>query len=225
MFPLRAVPGGVLQRAGQTEAAVDLARLAGLRPAGVICEIMNEDGTMARVPHLEAFCAHHGLKMITVKDLIRYRMKHERLVRKVAEASLPTQHGPFRIHVYESNLDAQHHMALVVGDLSDETPVLVRVHSQCLTGDVFGSVRCDCGQQLERALDAIGTEGRRRSAVPAARGAGHRTRPQDPRLRAPGPGARTPSRPTSLSASRPTNATTASELRFSSSWASESSGS
>jgi len=159
MFPLRAVPGGVLQRAGQTEAAVDLARLAGLRPAGVICEIMNEDGTMARVAHLESFCAHHGLRMITVKDLIRYRMKHERLVRKVAEASLPTQHGPFRIHVYESNLDAQHHMALVAGDLSEEGPVLVRVHSQCLTGDVFGSIRCDCGEQLERALDAIGAEG------------------------------------------------------------------
>jgi 3,4-dihydroxy 2-butanone 4-phosphate synthase/GTP cyclohydrolase II len=161
MFPLRAVPGGVLQRAGQTEAAVDLARLAGLRPAGVICEIMNEDGTMSRVPQLEAFCETHGLRMITVKDLIRYRMKHERLVRKVAESSLPTRHGAFRIHVYESNLDAQHHMALVVGDLrEDNGPVLVRVHSQCLTGDVFGSVRCDCGQQLDEALDAIGAEGR-----------------------------------------------------------------
>jgi 3,4-dihydroxy 2-butanone 4-phosphate synthase/GTP cyclohydrolase II len=160
MFPLRAVSGGVLRRAGQTEAAVDLARLAGLAPAGVICEIMNEDGTMARVPELDLFCARHGLRMITVEALIRYRMKHERLVRKVAEASLPTHHGAFRIHVYEGNLDGQHHMALVAGDLDTDQPVLVRVHSQCLTGDIFGSVRCDCGEQLDRALDAIGGEGR-----------------------------------------------------------------
>jgi 3,4-dihydroxy 2-butanone 4-phosphate synthase/GTP cyclohydrolase II len=160
VFPLRAQPGGVLQRSGQTEAAVDLARLAGLRPAGVICEIMNEDGTMARVPQLEAFCREHGLRMITVKDLIEYRMRHERLVRKVAEANLPTRHGAFKIHAYESALDREQHVALSLGDISSEEPVLVRVHSQCLTGDIFGSSRCDCGEQLEAALDIIAREGR-----------------------------------------------------------------
>jgi 3,4-dihydroxy 2-butanone 4-phosphate synthase / GTP cyclohydrolase II len=160
MFPLRAVPGGVLQRSGQTEAAVDLARLAGLYPAGVICEIMDEDGTMAHRPSLEAFCRAHDLKMVTVKDLIRYRMSHERLVRKMAEANLPTSYGPFKIHAYESLIDGEHHVALTMGDVATEEPVLVRVHSQCLTGDIFGSSRCDCGEQLDRAMNMIAREGR-----------------------------------------------------------------
>jgi 3,4-dihydroxy 2-butanone 4-phosphate synthase/GTP cyclohydrolase II len=160
MFPLRAVPGGVLQRSGQTEAAVDLARLAGLVPAGVICEIMNEDGTMARVGELTLFCRQHDLRMITVKDLIEYRMKTERLVRKIAEANLPTDYGAFRIHAYESAVDGEHHVALVMGEWKPEDPVLVRVHSQCLTGDIFASSRCDCGSQLHRALETIAAEGR-----------------------------------------------------------------
>jgi 3,4-dihydroxy 2-butanone 4-phosphate synthase/GTP cyclohydrolase II len=160
MFPLRAMPGGVLQRSGQTEAAVDLARLAGLRPAGVICEIMSEDGTMARVPELTLFCRQHGLKMITVKDLIQHRMRTERLVRKIAEANLPTGYGSFRIHAYESGVDGEHHVALVMGEWNPEDPVLVRVHSQCLTGDIFSSSRCDCGDQLHRALEMISAEGR-----------------------------------------------------------------
>jgi 3,4-dihydroxy 2-butanone 4-phosphate synthase/GTP cyclohydrolase II len=159
MFPLRAVPGGVLVRTGQTEAAVDLARLAGMYPAGVICEIMDDDGTMARVPRLESFCATHGLRMITIKDLIQYRMRHERLVRRIAEANLPTRHGPFRIHAFESLIDKEHHVALVRGEIRPEDVVLVRVHSQCLTGDIFGSERCDCGAQLDRALDLIAAEG------------------------------------------------------------------
>jgi 3,4-dihydroxy 2-butanone 4-phosphate synthase/GTP cyclohydrolase II len=160
MFPLRAVPGGVLQRSGQTEAAVDLARLAGLQPAGVICEIMSEDGTMARVPELTLFCRQHGLKMITVKDLIRHRMRTERLVRKITEANLPTGYGAFRIHAYESGVDGEHHLALVMGEWKPEEAVLVRVHSQCLTGDIFSSSRCDCGDQLHRALEMISAEGR-----------------------------------------------------------------
>ena len=156
---LRAQDGGVLVRAGQTEASVDLARMAGLNPAGVICEIMDEDGTMARVPRLEEFCRTHGLKMITVKDLIQYRMKNERLVRQIAEANLPTSYGPFRIHAYESLIDKQHHVALVMGEIKPETKVIVRVHSQCLTGDIFSSSRCDCGDQLHTALELIGKEG------------------------------------------------------------------
>jgi len=160
MFPLRAVPGGVLQRSGQTEAAVDLARLAGLYPAGVICEIMNEDGTMARLPELQLFCRRHELKMITVKDLIRHRMSHERLVRKIAEANLPTAHGAFRIHAFESLIDRQHNVALVMGEIRPEDEVLVRVHSQCLTGDIFHSSRCDCGDQLEKALGIISAAGK-----------------------------------------------------------------
>jgi len=159
MFPLRAMPGGVLQRSGQTEAAVDLARLAGLNPAGVICEIMDEDGTMARVPMLERFCETHGLRMVTVKDLIGYRMKHERLVRQVAEANLPTGYGPFRIHAYESLIDQQHHVALVMGEVRPDDHVMVRVHSQCLTGDIFASSRCDCGAQLHTALEMIREQG------------------------------------------------------------------
>ena len=160
MFPLRAQPGGVLQRAGQTEAAVDLARLAGLYPAGVICEIMNEDGTMARVRELEPFCRAHGIKLITIRDLIQYRMRHERLVRKIAEAALPTSYGGFRIHAFESLIDGEHHVAMVLGEIKPEEDVLVRVHSQCLTGDIFSSTRCDCGGQLHRALEMISAEGR-----------------------------------------------------------------
>jgi 3,4-dihydroxy 2-butanone 4-phosphate synthase / GTP cyclohydrolase II len=159
MFPLRAVDGGVLVRAGQTEAAVDLARLAGLYPAGVICEIMDEDGTMARGARLEAFCREHDLRMVTIKDLIQHRMRHERLVRKIAEARLPTGYGNFRIHAYESLIDRQHHVALVTGEIKPADEVLVRVHSQCLTGDIFSSSRCDCGDQLHTALEVIGQAG------------------------------------------------------------------
>ena len=159
MFPLRAVPGGVLVRAGQTEAAVDLARLAGLYPAGVICEVMDEDGTMARGARLEQFCRVHALKLITIKDLIHHRMRTERLVRKTAEASLPTGYGPFRIHAFESLIDAQENIALVMGEIKPDEPVLVRVHSQCLTGDIFFSSRCDCGDQLHVALETIAAAG------------------------------------------------------------------
>ena len=160
MFPLRARDGGVLVRAGQTEAAVDLARIAGLYPAGVICEIMNEDGTMARVPELTRFARKHGLLLITIADLIKYRMRTERLVRRVATADLPTEHGPFRIYAYQSQIDNETHVALVCGDIGDGRDVLVRVHSKCLTGDVFHSARCDCGDQLETALGRIVQEGR-----------------------------------------------------------------
>jgi 3,4-dihydroxy 2-butanone 4-phosphate synthase/GTP cyclohydrolase II len=161
MFPLRAVDGGVLVRAGQTEAAVDLARLAGLYPAGVICEVMDEDGTMARGARLEAFCRQHALKLVTIKDLIQYRMRNERLVRKIVETDLPTGYGPFRIHAFESGIDGQHHVALVLGDLgAGDEPALVRVHSQCLTGDIFASSRCDCGDQLHKALEMISQAGR-----------------------------------------------------------------
>jgi len=159
MFPLRAVPGGVLVRAGQTEAAVDLARLAGLYPAGVICEVMDEDGTMARGARLEQFCRAHALKLITIKDLIEHRMRTERLVRKTAEASLPTGYGPFRIHAFESLIDGQENIALVMGEIKPGEPVLVRVHSQCLTGDIFFSSRCDCGDQLHVALETIAAAG------------------------------------------------------------------
>jgi 3,4-dihydroxy 2-butanone 4-phosphate synthase / GTP cyclohydrolase II len=159
MFPLRAIPGGVLVRAGQTEAAVDLARLAGLTPAGVICEIMDEDGTMARGARLEEFCETHGLKMVTVKALIQHRMRHERLVRKTAEANLPTRYGQFRIHAFQSEIDKQDHVALVMGEIKPGDKVLVRVHSQCLTGDIFSSARCDCGDQLHHALETIASAG------------------------------------------------------------------
>jgi len=152
VFPLRAMEGGVLRRAGHTEAAIDLARLSGLYPAGVICEIMNEDGSMARVPQLVEFCREHGLKIITIADLINYRMKKEKLVWRVTEAELPTQYGNFRIYTYENSMDKQAHLALVKGNIRSDDPCLVRVHSECLTGDVFGSVRCDCGNQLQQAL-------------------------------------------------------------------------
>jgi 3,4-dihydroxy 2-butanone 4-phosphate synthase/GTP cyclohydrolase II len=158
--PLRARDGGVLVRAGQTEAGVDLARMAGLYPAGVICEIMNEDGTMARVPELTRFAKKHGLLIITIADLIQYRMQTERLVKRVASADLPTQHGAFRIFAYASQLDSETHVALVRGDIADGKDVLVRVHSKCLTGDVFHSARCDCGAQLEIAMARIAEEGR-----------------------------------------------------------------
>jgi 3,4-dihydroxy 2-butanone 4-phosphate synthase / GTP cyclohydrolase II len=160
MFPLRARNGGVLVRAGQTEAAVDLARIAGLYPAGVICEIMNDDGTMARVPELRRFARRHKLLMITIADLIQYRMRTEALVRRVAAASLPTDHGEFTVIAYESQIDRETHVALVKGDIGDGHQVLVRVHSRCLTGDVFHSARCDCGPQLDAALRRIGEEGR-----------------------------------------------------------------
>ncbi len=160
VFPLRARDGGVLVRAGQTEAAVDLARIAGLYPAGVICEIASRDGSMARVPELAKFAKRHKLLMITVADLIRYRMRTEGLVQKVAEADLPTEHGPFRIHGFESVIDGQTHVALVCGDIGGGENVLVRVHSKCLTGDVFHSARCDCGPQLHAAMSRIAQEGR-----------------------------------------------------------------
>src|SRR6201990_144640 len=155
IFPLKAKPGGVLERTGQTEAAVDLARLAGLNPAGVICEIMNDDGTMARVPDLVRYWARHGLKMITVADLIAYRRKHDRLVERVVDTRLPTAFGEFTAIGYRSLVDGKHHVALVKGDVAGEPDVLVRVHSECLTGDVFHSLRCDCGEQLESALSMI----------------------------------------------------------------------
>jgi 3,4-dihydroxy 2-butanone 4-phosphate synthase/GTP cyclohydrolase II len=155
MFPLRARDGGVLVRAGQTEAAVDLARIAGLYPAGVICEIMSKDGTMARVPELTRFAKKHKLLMITVADLIRYRMRTEGLVRKVAVANLPTEFGDFKIHCFESVIDRETHVALVFGEIGEGEEVMVRVHSKCLTGDVFHSARCDCGVQLETAMRRI----------------------------------------------------------------------
>jgi 3,4-dihydroxy 2-butanone 4-phosphate synthase / GTP cyclohydrolase II len=160
VFPLRAKKGGVLKRAGQTEASVDLAALAGLTPAGVICEIMNDDGTMARVPDLTAFARQHGLLLITVSDLISYRLRHETLVRKLAAPRLPTAFGEFQIHAYRSDETGDENVALVKGDIDPDEPVLVRVHSQCLTGDVFGSARCDCGVQLEQALEKIAEEGK-----------------------------------------------------------------
>jgi len=155
VFPLRATPGGVLRRAGHTEAAVDLATLAGRLPAGVLCEIMNEDGTMARLPQLRAFARRHGMPIISVQDLIRYRIQRDRFVRREGETRLPTTFGEFRAVVYENTLDGASHLALTCGDLSGNEPVLVRMHSECLTGEVFGSLRCDCGEQLHAALTAI----------------------------------------------------------------------
>ena len=160
MFPLRARDGGVLVRAGQTEAAVDLARIAGLSPAGVICEIMNDDGTMARVPELRRYARKHKLVMITIADLIKYRMRTERLVQRTAAASLPTEYGDFELVAFESIIDRETHLALVRGDLGDGDDVLVRVHSRCLTGEVFRSSRCDCGGQLSAAMQRIAEEGR-----------------------------------------------------------------
>ena len=160
MFPLRAKAGGVLRRVGQTEASVDLARLAGLPPVGVICEILNEDGTMARRPELERFAQEHRLKFITVADLVAYRLRRTRIVERVAEAALPTRFGDFRVFAYESILDKREHLALVKGDITGKGNVLVRMHSECMTGDVFGSERCDCGEQLAAAMRPIEEEGR-----------------------------------------------------------------
>jgi 3,4-dihydroxy 2-butanone 4-phosphate synthase / GTP cyclohydrolase II len=160
VFPLKAKGGGVLERTGQTEAAVDLARLAGLNPSGVICEVMNDDGTMARVPDLERYCARHDLKMITVADLISYRRRNDKLIERVVETGLPTDFGEFRAVGFRSLVDDKHHVAMVKGDVEGQEDVLVRVHSECLTGDVFHSQRCDCGQQLEDALRQIEEEGR-----------------------------------------------------------------
>ena len=160
MFPLKARTGGVLVRAGQTEAAVDLARIAGLYPAGVICEIMNDDGTMARVPELTRFAKRHKLLIVTIADLIQYRIRTEALVRRIASAALPTEVGDFRVMAYESVIDRETHVALVRGDIGDGENVMVRVHSRCLTGDVFHSARCDCGPQLAAAMQRIADEGR-----------------------------------------------------------------
>jgi len=159
IFPLKAKAGGVLERTGQTEAAVDLARLAGLTPAGVICEIMNDDGTMARVPDLVEYCRRHRLKMITVADLISYRRQHDKLIERVVSAHMPTDYGEFTVIGFRSLVDTKHHVAMVKGDVDGKEDVLVRVHSECLTGDVFHSQRCDCGQQLEDALTRIEDEG------------------------------------------------------------------
>ncbi|HEY7389248.1 MAG TPA: 3,4-dihydroxy-2-butanone-4-phosphate synthase [Bryobacteraceae bacterium] len=159
MFPLRAREGGVLVRAGQTEASVDLARLAGLTPAGVICEIMNEDGSMARVPELERFCARHNLAMISVAELIRYRMKHERFVRRLAEGCVETEAGTFRAIAYTSDLNPEHHLALVHGELEGKEAVLVRMHSRCILGDVFHSSACECGRLIRQSLRMIAEEG------------------------------------------------------------------
>nr|WP_280514160.1 bifunctional 3,4-dihydroxy-2-butanone-4-phosphate synthase/GTP cyclohydrolase II [Clostridium fungisolvens] len=160
MFPLEAKEGGVLKRAGHTEAAVDLARMAGFSPAGVICEIMNEDGTMSRLPQLMEYVKEHDLKIITIADLIAYRRKNDSYVNRVTEAKLPTKYGEFKMIGYENTLNSEHHVALVKGDISDEEPVLIRVHSECLTGDAFGSLRCDCGEQFAAAMKEIEKEGR-----------------------------------------------------------------
>ena len=160
IFPLRARRGGVLVRAGQTEASVDLARIAGLEPSGVICEIMNDDGTMARVPQLAEFCRRHNLKLLTIADLIRYRMEHERYVKRIAETLLPTRHGEFRMIAFANEVDNELHIALTRGELAGSQPPLVRVHSHCLTGDVFGSLTCDCREIIDRSLEAIAAEGR-----------------------------------------------------------------
>ncbi len=159
IFPLRAKEGGVLRRAGHTEAAIDLAKLAGLYPAGVICEIMDEDGTMARVPELMQFIDRHGMKIITIADLIQYRITKEKLVWKAAEATLPTPYGEFTLYAYDNSVDEKTHLALVMGKIEPDKPVLVRVHSECLTGDVLGSLRCDCGKQLNQAMKKISDEG------------------------------------------------------------------
>ena len=189
MFPLRAQRGGVLKRAGHTEAAVDLTRLAGLTPAGVLCEIMDDDGEMARLPRLQRFAREHNLGIITVADLIAYRMTTEKLVERVAGPMLPTAYGDFRIYAYRNHVTGEEHVALVMGDIEPEVPTLVRVHSQCLTGDIFASRRCDCGLQLDAALRRLAQEGQRNPALPAPGGARHRPVQQAARLRAPGRGA------------------------------------
>jgi 3,4-dihydroxy 2-butanone 4-phosphate synthase/GTP cyclohydrolase II len=159
IFPLRARKGGVLRRVGQTEGSVDLARLAGCRPSGVICEIMNEDGTMARLPDLVTFGKQHDMKIVTIKDLVSYRLRNEQLVHRSAVAKMPTKYGEFEAIVFENEIDHVDHMALVLGEIDSEKPTLIRVHSECLTGDAFGSLRCDCGEQLDAAMRMIGEEG------------------------------------------------------------------
>jgi 3,4-dihydroxy 2-butanone 4-phosphate synthase/GTP cyclohydrolase II len=160
IFPLRARKGGVLVRTGQTEGSVDLARMAGMKSAAVICEIMNEDGTMARMPDLEKFSSEHGIRIVSVADLVRYRLQQESLVRLASEAELPTAFGDFRIKVFDNDVDKNHHVALVKGEISPEEEILVRVHSECLTGDAFGSLRCDCGAQLHRSMEMVGEAGK-----------------------------------------------------------------
>lgn len=160
IFPLQARDGGVLERAGQTEASVDIARLARLTPAGVICEIMNEDGTMARLPQLKRFAQLHDIPILTIADLIKYRMRHEQLVKKVEDTELPTKYGKFKMMIFEDTIHKEHHVALVKGDITKDQPILVRAHSQCLTGDTFGSIRCDCGEQLHQAMEMINKEGK-----------------------------------------------------------------
>ncbi|HEX5032948.1 MAG TPA: bifunctional 3,4-dihydroxy-2-butanone-4-phosphate synthase/GTP cyclohydrolase II, partial [bacterium] len=160
IFPLRARKGGVLVRTGQTEGSVDLARMAGMKSAAVICEIMNEDGTMARMPDLEKFSAEHGIRIVSVADLVRYRLQQESLVRLASEAELPTAFGDFRIKVFDNDVDKNHHVALVRGEIQPEDEVLVRVHSECLTGDAFGSMRCDCGAQLHRSMEMVSEAGK-----------------------------------------------------------------
>jgi 3,4-dihydroxy 2-butanone 4-phosphate synthase/GTP cyclohydrolase II len=179
IFPLRAREGGVLLRAGQTEASVDLARMAGLAPAGVICEIMNADGTMARVPQLEEFCAHHGLKMISVAELIRYRLKTERFVKRVAEGTVETEFGEFRTIAYSSDLNPEYHLALVRGDVAGQEGVLVRMHSRCLYGDVFGSTTCDCALLVRNSLRMIAECGRGVLVYLHETGPGFRVRKED----------------------------------------------
>ena len=224
VFPLKSKPGGVLERTGQTEAAVDLARLAGLTPAGVICEVMNDDGTMARVPDLVPYCERHGLKMITVADLIAYRRKHDKLVERVVETRMPTAFGEFNVVGYRSLVDDKHHVALVKGDVDGAADVLVRVHSECLTGDVFHSLRCDCGEQLESALAQIERAGQGVLLYLAQEGRGigllNKLGPTSSRT-----AGWTPSTPTSSSACRSTCATTASARRSSSTSGSARSGS
>ena len=160
IFPLEAKKGGVLVRAGHTEAAVDLAEMSGLSPAGVICEIMNEDGTMARVPELIKYAEKHDLKLITIADMIRYRRSQEKMIERISDAQMPTKFGDFRAYGYENKVNGEHHVAVVMGDIKPGEPVLTRIHSECLTGDVFGSLRCDCGDQLDTAMKAIAREGK-----------------------------------------------------------------
>ncbi len=181
--PVRARPGGVLQRVGHTEAAVDLSRLAGLNPAGVICEILQADGSAARRPQLEAFAAEHGLTFVTIAQLVAYRLRTEQLVHRAAEARLPTDHGEFRVVAYSNDVDRAQHVALVMGDVEGQRNVLVRMHSKCLTGDVFGSQRCDCGPQLEAAMRKIARGGTGGDRLSGPGGPGHRAAQQDPGLR------------------------------------------
>ncbi len=215
VFPLRARPGGVLQRAGQTEAAVDLARLAGLNPAGVVCEIANEDGSMARVPDLIEYCKRHDLLMVTVADLIEYRRRTEKLVERATTVRMPTAYGEFSAVAFKETFTGKHHVALVKGDVDGREDVLVRVHSECLTGDVFHSLRCDCGEQLEQALRRIGAEERGRAALHGpggtrASGSCRSSRPTSSRR-----AGWTPSRRTSSWAFRPMRESTGSARRSS----------